>query len=117
VRSRHFRVSATAVAYRLAELTGDARYREYATDALHDAGDAYWVKASLARLGVGETQLSERNLAILRLVADGRTNKEIGAARGISALTARNAVRELLRWFGASNRTELGHMARERGVV
>jgi len=112
-----YRRRASIVAYRLAELTGDARYREYATDALRDAGDAYWVKAAFARLGVGEVQLGERHLAILRLVADGRTNKEIGAARGISALTARNAVRELLRRFGASNRTELGRIARERGIV
>jgi DNA-binding CsgD family transcriptional regulator len=107
----------SVVAYRLAELTGEARYREYAEDALRDAGDAYWVKAAFARLGVGETALSERHTAILRLVAEGRTNKEIGAARGISALTARNAVRELLRRFGAANRTELGRMARERGIV
>lgn len=112
-----YRRRASIVALRLAELTGDARYREYAADALRGAGDAYWVKAAFARLGVGETQLGERHLAILRLVADGRTNKQIGAARGISALTARNAVRELLRRFGASNRTELGRMARERGVV
>ena len=107
----------SVVAYRLAELTGDARYRDYAADAMRDAGDAYWVNTAFARLGVGEVQLGERHLAILRLVADGRTNKEIGAARGISALTARNAVRELLRRFGATNRTELGRMARERGVV
>jgi DNA-binding CsgD family transcriptional regulator len=112
-----YRRRASIVAYRLAELTGDARYREYAAEALRDAGDAYWVKASFARLGVGEVQLSERHLAILRLVAEGRTNKEIGTARGISALTARNAVRELLRRFGATNRTELGRLARERGVV
>ncbi|HEY6236350.1 MAG TPA: LuxR C-terminal-related transcriptional regulator, partial [Candidatus Elarobacter sp.] len=59
----------------------------------------------------------DRHTAILRLVAEGRTNKEIGTARGISALTARNAVRELLRLFGAANRTELGRMARERGIV
>jgi DNA-binding CsgD family transcriptional regulator len=113
-----YRRRASIVALRLAELTGDARYREYAADALRDAGDAYWVKAAFARLGVvGEMRLSERHTAILRLVAEGRTNKEIGTARGISALTARNAVRELLRRFGAANRTELGRMARERGVV
>ncbi|HEV2740139.1 MAG TPA: helix-turn-helix transcriptional regulator [Candidatus Elarobacter sp.] len=112
-----YRRRASIVAYRLAELTGDARYREYADDALRDAGDAYWVKAAFARLGMGEVRLGERHTAILRLVAEGRTNKEIGAVRGISALTARNAVRELLRIFGATNRTELGRMARERGIV
>lgn len=107
----------SVVAFRLAELTGDARYREYAREALRDAGEAYWVKAGFKRLGVGEVRLGERHLAVLRLVAEGKTNKEIGAARGISALTARNVVRELLRRFGATNRTELGRMVRERGIV
>ncbi|HZY95638.1 MAG TPA: helix-turn-helix transcriptional regulator [Candidatus Cybelea sp.] len=84
---------------------------------LRDAGEAYWVKAAFGRLGVGEVRLGERHLAVLRLVAEGKTNKEIGAVRGISALTARNVVRELLRRFGATNRTELGRTARERGIV
>jgi DNA-binding CsgD family transcriptional regulator len=108
---------ASVLAYRLAELTGEARYREYARNALRDAGDAYWVKAAFARLGVGEIRLGDRHLAVLRLVAEGKTNKEIGALRGISALTARNVVRELLRRFGAANRTELGRLARERGIM
>lgn len=112
-----YRRRASIVAYRLAELTGDVGYRDYALEALRDAGEAYWVKAAFARLGVGETRLGERYTAILRLVAEGKTNKEIAAARGISPLTARNAVRDLLRRFGATNRTELGRLARERGVV
>jgi DNA-binding CsgD family transcriptional regulator len=107
----------SVVAYRLAELTGDARCAEYARVALGGASDSYWVKAGFARLGAGAVRLGERHLAILRLVAEGKTNKEIAAARGISPLTARNAVRELLRRFGATNRTELGQLARERGVV
>ncbi|MEA2688222.1 MAG: Bacterial regulatory protein luxR family, partial [Candidatus Eremiobacteraeota bacterium] len=107
----------SVVAYRLAELTGEARCHEYAREALHGAADSYWVKAAFARLGAGEMRLGERHAAILRLVASGKTNKEIAAERGISPLTARNAVRELLRRFGASNRTELGRMARERGLA
>ncbi len=107
----------SVVAYRLAELTGDARCAEYARAALGGASDSYWVKAGFARLGAGGVRLGERHLAILRLVAEGKTNKEIAAARGISPLTARNAVRELLRRFGATNRTELGQLARGRGVV
>ena len=112
-----YRRRASIVAYRLAELTGDARYRAYTRDALCDASDSYWVKAAFARLGAGEKNLGARDLAILRLVAEGKTNKEIAAARGISPLTARNAVRDLLRRFGATNRTELGQLARERGMV
>jgi DNA-binding CsgD family transcriptional regulator len=112
-----YRRRASIVALRLAELTGEARYREYADDALRDAGAEYWVKAAFARLRAGETSLSGRHTAILRLVAEGKTNKEIAAARGISPLTARNSVRELLRRFGATNRTELGRLARDRGLI
>jgi DNA-binding CsgD family transcriptional regulator len=105
------------IAYRLAELTGEARYGEYVHGALSGASESYWVNASFARLRAGQVRLGERYLAILRLVAEGKTNKEIAAVRGISPLTARNAVRELLTRFGATNRTELGRLARERGVV
>jgi DNA-binding CsgD family transcriptional regulator len=112
-----YRRRASIVALRLAELTGEARYREYADDALRDAGAEYWVKAAFARLRAGETSLSGRHTAILRLVAEGKTNKEIAAARGISPLTARNSVRELLRRFDATNRTELGRLARDRGLI
>jgi DNA-binding CsgD family transcriptional regulator len=107
----------SVVAYRLAQITGDEQAREYASKALQDAADSYWVKAAFARLDAGEVRLGERHTAILRLVAEGKTNKEIAAARGISPLTARNTVRELLRRFGATNRTELGRIARERGVI
>jgi two-component system, NarL family, response regulator DesR len=112
-----YRRRASITALRLAELTGEARYREYADEALRDAGEAYWVKAAFARLRAGETMLTKRHAAILRLVAEGKTNKEIAAERGTSPLTARNAVRELLHRFGATNRTELGRLARDRGLV
>jgi DNA-binding CsgD family transcriptional regulator/tetratricopeptide (TPR) repeat protein len=61
--------------------------------------------------------LSPREVTILRLVADGRSNRDIGAALVISEHTAANHVRSILRKTGCANRTEAAAYAHRRGLV
>lgn len=53
-----------------------------------------------------EQQLSQRELEILRLVADGLTNKEIGKALVITEGTVKNHVHNALRKLGMENRIQ-----------
>jgi DNA-binding NarL/FixJ family response regulator len=95
---------ASTIAYRLLVLTGEHQYEEFIVEALRGVSEEYWVKARLAKSRT-EARLSKRHLDILPLVAQGMTNKEIGAVRGRSELTARNTVREAIRLLGVTNRT------------
>ncbi len=61
--------------------------------------------------------LSPRELEILRLVARGLSNREIGAELTISEHTAANHVRSILRKTGSGNRTEAASYAHRRGLV
>ena len=51
------------------------------------------------------SQLTGRQLEILRNVARGRTNREIGVILGISERTVRNHMREILRRLSTRDRT------------
>jgi DNA-binding CsgD family transcriptional regulator/tetratricopeptide (TPR) repeat protein len=61
--------------------------------------------------------LSARELDVLRLVARGRSNREIGAALFISEHTAANHVRSILRKTDSANRTEATAYAYRRGLA
>jgi DNA-binding CsgD family transcriptional regulator len=61
--------------------------------------------------------LSAREAEVLRLVATGRSNREIGAALYISGNTVANHVRAILRKTGCANRTEASLYAARRGLV
>ncbi len=61
--------------------------------------------------------LSARELDVLRLVARGRSNREIGAALFISEHTAANHVRSILRKTACANRTEATAYAYRRGLA
>jgi len=61
--------------------------------------------------------LSERELDVLRLVADGRSNREIGHALSISQHTAANHVRSILLKTGCANRTEAAAYAHRHALV
>ncbi len=108
-----FHRRAAIAAYRLAVLTDDDVYRAFIGDALAGADDSYWVKARLAEMHL-DIHLSDRHTQVLRLVAQGMTNKEIAASRGVSFFTARNMVRELLALFGVRTRGELAALAAAR---
>ena len=61
--------------------------------------------------------LSPRELAILRLVAAGRSNREIGEELFISGHTVANHVRSILRKTGAANRTEAAGYAYKHSLL
>jgi DNA-binding NarL/FixJ family response regulator len=61
--------------------------------------------------------LTEREAQVLRLLAQGRANKEIAAALVISERTVKFHVSSILSKLGASNRTEAVRLAVQRGLV
>ena len=62
-------------------------------------------------------RLTEREREVLRLVADGRSNKEIGAKLRISERTAKFHVTAILTKLGAGNRAQAVAIAKERRLV
>jgi DNA-binding CsgD family transcriptional regulator/tetratricopeptide (TPR) repeat protein len=65
----------------------------------------------------GVAGLTGRELEIVRLVASRRSNKEIGAALGISARTASTHLSNIFVKLGVDSRGELADRAREAGLL
>ena len=63
----------------------------------------------------GADPLSERERAVLRLAEEGRSNKEIADALGLSPGTVRNYLHEAAGKLGADNRVEAARIARANG--
>jgi DNA-binding NarL/FixJ family response regulator len=63
------------------------------------------------------TALSERELEVVRKVAEGLSNDAIAAALGISARTAQSHVAAALRKTNSTSRTELAVRALRAGVA
>jgi DNA-binding CsgD family transcriptional regulator len=61
--------------------------------------------------------LSPREVEILRLVAGGLSNREIGTRLSISEHTAANHVRSILRKTGCGNRTQAASYAYRQGLA
>ena len=61
--------------------------------------------------------MSERELAVLRLIAEGCSNREIGERLFISQHTAANHVRSILQKTGCANRAEAAAYAVHRQLV
>ena len=61
--------------------------------------------------------LSAREAQILRLVARGLSNREIGAELSISEHTAANHIRSILRKTDCANRTEAASYAHRHGLI
>ena len=67
------------------------------------------------RSGAGLARLSERELDVVRLVVDGRSNDEIGARLGIGPKTVESHLRRLFERFDLASRTELATRALREG--
>jgi DNA-binding NarL/FixJ family response regulator len=98
------------------------------------AADPYTVRAALAA-GVralvvagraptapaarptGSEGLSARAIEVLQLVADGQSNKEIGTALGLSALTVKSHLARIARKLGTGDRAELVMISLRSGLI
>jgi len=83
------------------------------------AGKTYLAPAAAAKLaeGVTRVQLTPRELATLRLLADGKSNKEIANSLGISERTVKTHLGHLFEKLGVTSRTEAVKIATRRGLV
>lgn len=88
---------------------------------IHDVlrGKTYLAPAAAAKLAEGVTriQLTPRELSALRLMADGKANKEIANELGISERTVKTHLGHLFDKLGVTSRTEAVKVATRRGLV
>jgi two-component system NarL family response regulator len=83
------------------------------------AGKTYLAPSAAAKLaeGVTHVQLTPREMAALRLMADGKANKEIAADLSISERTVKTHLGHLFEKLGVTSRTEAIKIATRRGLV
>src|SRR5688572_20639417 len=109
-------LKAGAKAYVLKDITASALIA-----CIHDvlAGKTYLAPTAAAKLaeGVTRVQLTPRELATLRLMAYGRSNKEIALELGISERTVKTHLGHLFEKLGVTSRTEAVKVAARRGLV
>jgi DNA-binding NarL/FixJ family response regulator len=61
--------------------------------------------------------LSDREIEVLRLVADGRSNKAIGESMGLSALTVKSHLARIARKLGTGDRAGMVAVAMRTGII
>ncbi len=88
---------------------------------IHDvlAGKTYLAPVAAAKLAerVTRVQLTPRELATLRSMADGKSNKEIATSLGITERTVKTHLGHLFEKLGVTSRTEAVKVASRRGLV
>ena len=109
-------LKAGAKAYILKDIAADALIA-----CIHDvlAGKTYLAPSAAAKLaeGVARVQVTPRELSTLRLMADGKSNKEIANTLGISERTVKTHLGHLFGKLGVTSRTEALKVATRRGLV
>ena len=83
------------------------------------AGKRYIPRPIASRLAerMVRTDLTARELEILKMLAKGPTNKQIGRVLGISDNTVRNHVLKIIEKLEVSDRTEAATTAIQRGLI
>jgi len=66
---------------------------------------------------VTDSGLTPREIDVLRLVAAGNANKEIGACLTLTEVTVKSHVKNILAKLGASDRTHAVTIALKRGII
>jgi two-component system, NarL family, response regulator len=109
-------LQAGAKAYILKDIAADALIA-CIRDVL--AGKTYLAPTAAAKLAerVTQIQLTPRELAALRLLANGESNKEIATSLGISERTVKTHLAHLFEKLGVTSRTEAVRVATRRGLV
>ena len=109
-------LQAGAKAYVLKDISAEALIT-----CIHDvlAGKTYLAPAAAAKLAEGVTRvhLTPRELTTLKLMADGKSNKEIANELGISDRTVKSHLGHLFEKLGVTSRTEAVKVASRRGLV
>jgi DNA-binding NarL/FixJ family response regulator len=62
-------------------------------------------------------ELSGREVEVLRLVAEGQSNKAIGVAMGLSALTVKSHLARIARKLGTGDRAGMVAVALRTGII
>ena len=83
------------------------------------SGKTYLAPAAAAKLaeGIARMQVTPRELSTLRLMSDGKSNKEIAVVLGISERTVKSHLGHLFEKLGVTSRTEAVKVATRRGLV
>ncbi len=83
------------------------------------AGRTYYSPVVAARLAerLPRQELSARETEVLRLVAEGKSNKEIAATLGLSDGTVRVHLSHIFEKLGVHDRTQAAMQAVQRGIV
>jgi two-component system, NarL family, response regulator len=109
-------LKAGAKAYILKDIAADALIA-----CIHDVlkGKTYLAPSAAAKLAerVTRVQLTPRELATLRSMAQGRSNKEVASELGISERTVKTHLGHLFQKLGVTSRTEAVRVATHRGLV
>ena len=109
-------LKAGAKAYVLKDISADALVA-----CIHDvlAGKTYLAPSAAAKLAEGmvRVQVTPRELSALRLMSEGRSNKEIANTLGISERTVKTHLGHLFDKLGVTSRTEAVKVATRRGLV
>jgi DNA-binding NarL/FixJ family response regulator len=98
--------------------TSDREELIHTIRAVH-AGERYISSAIGARLAdrMTHTELTSRELEVLKLIATGKTNKEIGIALQIAEVTVKLHVGHILAKLRANDRTQATTIALRRGIL
>lgn len=95
-----------------------------AGEVMNEKNFARWLQLQLesARRSYSEPgspfhPLSDREMEVLNLVVEGKSNKEIASLLGISHQTVKNHITSILRKFGVEDRTQAVVYALKRGWV
>ena len=66
---------------------------------------------------VGNEPLSPTEVRVLRMIAEGNSNKDIGAELGLTEEAVKGQVRSILAKLGANDRTHAAVLALKRGII
>jgi len=66
---------------------------------------------------VADSAPTPREIEVLRLIAAGNTNKEIGALLSLTEVTVKSHVKNILSKLGANDRTHAVTLALKRGII
>ena len=109
-------LKAGAKAYILKDISANALIT-----CIHDvlAGKTYLAPSAAAKLAEGVTRmhLTPREMTALKLMADGKSNKEIANELGISDRTVKTHLGHLVEKLNVTSRTEAIKVASRRGLV